>query len=174
MNMMRLAFAGAAAGGCALMGMGMARRLVRREEAIAAWSRLLDGLAAQLSYVDDPLPDVLSRLTVSDAPGDARLSSVIEEAVDNMCRDRTLSFSDALDTERAFADMDASDAATLLPLVRELGTTARPQQTARLDSARASLASMAARAADMTARQKRLYVSLGLLGGLALFICLVG
>ncbi|MDR1599005.1 MAG: hypothetical protein LBS11_03920 [Oscillospiraceae bacterium] len=174
MNMARLAFAGAAAGGCAMMGMRMARRLVRREEAIAAWLRLLDGLAAQLSYVDDPLPDVLSRAVSEDTPGDARLARAISDAVGMMRRDRSLPFVDALDADSAFRDMDASDAAALLPLVRGLGAVARPQQCARLDSARASMASMAARAADKTSRQKRLYVSLGLLGGLALFLCLMG
>ncbi|MDR0396691.1 MAG: stage III sporulation protein AB [Oscillospiraceae bacterium] len=174
MNMTRLAFAGAACAGCAMMGIRMANRLVRREEAIAAWSRLLDALAAQLSYVDDPLPDVLMRSVSADSPGDARLAAVITDAANAMRRDRSLSFAGAMDISRAFIDMDASDAASLLPLIRELGAAARPQQCARLDSARAAMTAMASRAADKTSRQKRLYISLGLLGGLALFMCLMG
>lgn len=136
--------------------------------------RFLDGLAAALGYVDDPLPDVLERLAVADLPGDARLAAVLADAAEWMREDRSMGFADALDTERAFADLDSTDAAALLPLIRELGGTARPQQTARIDSARAALKAQAAQASDRTGRQKRLFVSLGSLGGLALFLCLIG
>ncbi|MDR1570641.1 MAG: stage III sporulation protein AB [Oscillospiraceae bacterium] len=173
MNMIRFACAAMAGIGCALVGARLARGLTLREETLDAWLRALDALAAAVSYVDDPLPDVLERVGSNETRADARLADMFNEAAARMRLERALPFAKTLPSGWAYG-LDQSDAAALSPLIRDLGGSARAQQIARIDSSRAALRRQAEYAADRTARQKRLYRSLGSLGGLALFLCLIG
>jgi len=159
--------------GCAWIGARMARTLSRREETLAAWLRALESLEASISYVDDPLPDILERIGSTETPADARLRDMLTSAARRMRGNRSLTFERALCTDWADG-LTQSDAAALSPLIRSLGASARAQQIGRIQSAHAALRAQSERAAEQTAKCARLYRSLGSLGGLALFLCLIG
>lgn len=173
MNTLRVGFAAIAGVGCALIGMTAARSLNAREESLKAWIRVLDALEAAISYVDDPLPDVLDRAGARVTQADRRLGAVLSEAASRMRDDRALPFTEAL-PDAWSAGLDSSDTASLAPMIRGLGAAARQQQVAAIQSARAALGKQAESAAERTGKQTRLYRSLGTLGGLALFLTLIG
>ena len=170
---MRIVFAMTAGIGCAIIGGSFARSLVLREETLAAWLRVIDQLIPMINYVDDPLPDVLARLISANEKADEGVVSAFHIAAERMRKNPALTLSDALpDTWRA--NLEPADAQSITPLLLGLGKTERASQVSQLETIRAQVASQQAFAKERTGKQQRLYRSLGTLGGLALFLCLIG
>lgn len=159
--------------GCMLFGMRMAAALTRREAMLAAWTRVVEGLLGSVSYLDHPLPDLLEGAAGRETQADRQVGQALIQAARRMRDQRTLGLEAALPLPEALADLMEEDRAILMRLVREIGKTARPQQLRMLEATRDALCLQARQAQDRTQRQRRLYLSLGSMGGVALFLCLI-
>ena len=170
---MRLVFACIAGLGCLLCGARMAAMLTRREAMLAAWVRVVEGLLGSVSYLDHPLADLLEGAAGRETQADRQLSEALTHAAQRMRAQRALGLEAALPVQKALADLTDEDRAIILRLVREIGKSARPQQLRMLEATRDALCLQARQAQDRTQRQRRLYLSLGSMGGVALFLCLI-
>jgi stage III sporulation protein AB len=170
---MKLLFACMAGLGCALFGVRMAAALARREAMLAAWVRVVEGLLGSVSYLDRPLPDLLEGAAGRETQADRLVGEALAHAARKMRAQRSLDLEAALPLPKALADLNEEDRAIVMRLIRETGKAARPQQLRMLEATRDALCLQARQARDQTQRQRRLYLSLGSMGGVALFLCLI-
>jgi stage III sporulation protein AB len=149
------------------------RALIMREAALAAWLHALETLAAQISYSDDGIADILSASVSEETEAERNLAAVFREASANMKCSKLATLAESLPREWS-QNLTAQDKAILLPIINRIGSSERYQQLRELEGAKQALAAQTQAAASRTAREKRLYSTLGTLGGLALFLFLIG
>lgn len=163
-------FALLAAMGCVVMGFSWAASLSRRVSALLAWARVLLKLEAGLAYRVHTLEQMIQRAGEEEAylPVKAALLAASSRMQNNPLE--TLQHAMA---GQSLVDLTKADQMVLLPLFQGLGVLEETAQRGLIQAVRASLDLQIAEARDAEQRNRRLAFSLGMIGGLTVFLFLL-
>ncbi len=165
-----LAFALLAAAGCALAGGLWAESLKRRLATLRAWQRAVTRFEAGISLGAHTMD--LWLLRAADGEPCRAVREALKGAAARMRDEPLLSLSDAM-AEAPPPELTAGDRAALSPLFAGLGGGDEAAQRALLRAASAALSAQIAEAEEAERKDRRLALSLGAIGGLAVFLFLV-
>ncbi len=165
-----ITFAVVAGVGCVLMGVLYARTLSRRVHALTAWARVLSKIEAGLGWRAHTLEGLITRAADGEVCRD--VCEPLWACAERMREDPMLTLADAITPDKLPAMTDA-DLAALSPLWAGLGEGNEDAQRGLLRSVRAALAAQVDAAAQDEQKNRRLYLSLGGIGGLMVFLFLL-
>jgi stage III sporulation protein AB len=160
--------------GCAGMGAVLAASLRRRPEELGRLAAAMDQLRTEIGYLATPLPDALAHVAGTVA-GPAR--ELFAGAAAGLRRGEGLTAAEAWAAAVAAADAQsawaAPDRQALLDLGAALGASGRQDQLQHLARCRDRLLALQAEARREADRSARVWLYLGVLGGLGLLIMCV-
>lgn len=159
-----------AALGCVVAGVSWAASLSRRVSALLGWARVLLKLEAGLSYRAHTLEQMIQRAAECEESG--AVKAVLLAVSDSMLQNPLETLPDAV-AKQSLPDLTKADQASLSPLWEGLGVGEEAAQRGLLQAVRAALDAQIAEARDAEQRNRRLAYSLGIIGGLAVFLFLL-
>lgn len=168
--MPRWVFALAAFAGCALLGFLWAASLTRRVSVLRAWARALARMEAGLLYRARTLEELLERAV--DGEGNREVQGALAACAGRMREDPLVSFSQAMG-ELAMPELTQQDLAALSPLFAGLGIGDVEAQRGLLRSVREAMDAQIAQAKEAEEKDRRLALSIGVIGGGAVFLFLL-
>ena len=162
---MRLICALAAAGACILLGMDASRRLKARVVNLAAWLRALEWIDVKLLHEGIPLREVVLVEGEGEVPG--RMAAFSRALTDNpRC-------TAAQAWQASGKSQGAPEDKVLADCFSALGTGVLEKRRTAIAQAAGQLRVLQKEAEEKAARDCKLYKSLGLAGGAALFLILL-
>ncbi len=168
--MTKTAFAAIAALGCALMGMLYAQSLRRRARSLRGWARAAAKIEAGLARRAHTLEEMIEDAAKGEESPEVR--GCLESCAAQMRADPLLSLSQAMEAQ-PMPELTGEDRATLAPLWHGLGAGEEQAQRGLLQSVQQALALQMQEAQEKEAKDRRLYLSLGTIGGLMVFLFLL-
>lgn len=162
-------FAAIAAIGCMATGILWAAKLTKRVMALHAWARVLVRLAIGLSY-RDTVEGMIRKAGETEEHGEVR--ATLLAIADQMRENPLLSLREAMQSQ-SFGELTPSDQSALTPLFESLGNAEAFSQHELIQAVRDSVELQINEARDAVAKNRRLAYSLGVIGGLALFLFLI-
>ncbi len=163
-------FAGVAAAGCALLGVSWSLSLTRRVAALTAWSRVLAKIEAGLGYRAHTLEELLERAAEGETHRETR--QALTACARRMREEPLLPLASAM-AGIQLPELTCEDRAALSPLWQGLGAGEEEAQRALLRAVRAALAVQTEQAREKEQKDRRLALSLGLIGGGVVFLFLL-
>lgn len=168
--MPRWGFAALAALGCLLLGISWAFSLSRRLAALRAWARVLAKVEAGLGYRTSSIGEMLTR--AADGETDGRVRARLMDCAARMREDPMLPLAAAMEGVAA-PELTRADSAALSPLWQGLGVGDEEAQRGLLRAVRKAVEVQIAEAAEAERKDRRLALSLGVIGGGAVFLFLL-
>ncbi|MGB9885870.1 MAG: stage III sporulation protein AB [Moorellales bacterium] len=158
---------------CGALGMLLAGNLVRRQQILRELQVALQLLETEITYAATPLPEAFRRVGQKCRSPVGRLFLAAANTLD---ADPGITAGEAWEAGLAalwaVAPMDREEVAVLSDLGQGLGRGDREDQRKKLELARAQLQHLERTAAEVRARQTRVWQTLGFLGGVTIILLL--
>ena len=163
-------FAFSALLGCAMIGLSYAASLSRRVMTLRAWRRALLRLEVGLSYRSNALAQMLYR--AAETEENIQVQSALMGAASYMQSNPLATCQQAM-AMQTMEDLTAEDKTALLPCWEGLGAGTAEEQEKLLDGVQGALKVQLSEAEEKEQKNRQLAASLGIIGGLALFMMLI-
>ena len=168
--MQKVYFAAMAAIGCMATGIHWSLRLSKRVGALQAWARVLLRLEADLAYRTHSMEEIIRK--AGEAEEHLSVKAVLLSAAGAMRENPLMPLDEAMRAQ-SLEPLTPEDCTALAPLFQGLGAASEISQYDLIRAVRASIDIQTNEARDAAAKNRRLAHSLGVIGGLAVFLLLV-